>query len=317
MEGTHMPAGLILVTGAAGGPQGQTGRHVSELLLAAGAPVRAFVHRLDERADRLRALGAEVVQGDFLDIPSVQRAVQGVASVYFAYPVQDGLLDATAIMAFAAREAGVRRLVNMVMLQSSADAPTPRMRQNYLSEQVFNWAQVGAVHVRATVFYENVRALFSRALATGGPVQMPWRAETLLPLVWGGDVARVAVGALRRDAVPAGTAISLIGELLEVHDVIATLNRVLGREVRYEQISDEDWSRGALAAGFNQHAVDHLSALWRYLRTGDPREQLAGLDTSSVLAEWGGTPPRSFESFARTELSNMLATVPVRQDQVA
>jgi nucleoside-diphosphate-sugar epimerase len=33
---------LILVTGAGGGQQGQTGRHVSEMLLARGVPVRAF-----------------------------------------------------------------------------------------------------------------------------------------------------------------------------------------------------------------------------------------------------------------------------------
>src|SRR5262245_28955686 len=141
----------VLVTSAAGGQQGQTGRHVSEMLLARGVPVRAFVHRIDERSDRLRALGAEVVEGDFLNIRSVERAAQGVRSIYFAYPVQDGLLDATAIAARAAREAGVSRLVNLVMLESSPDAPTPRMRQNYLSEQVFDWAGVGAVHVRATV----------------------------------------------------------------------------------------------------------------------------------------------------------------------
>src|SRR5262245_35932279 len=102
-----MANGPVLVTGAAGGTQGKTGRHLTELLLARGLPVRAFVHRLDERSDRLRELGAEIVVGDLLDIASVERAVRGVSSVYFAYPVQDGLLDATAIMADAARRAGV------------------------------------------------------------------------------------------------------------------------------------------------------------------------------------------------------------------
>ncbi len=115
---------MVLVTSAAGGAQGQTGRHVTEKLLAKGVAVRAFVHRLDERSEHLRRLGAEVFVGDFLDIHSVRRAVQGVSSVYFAYPVQAGLLDATAIMAFASREAGIARLVNLVMLQSSPDAPT-------------------------------------------------------------------------------------------------------------------------------------------------------------------------------------------------
>jgi uncharacterized protein YbjT (DUF2867 family) len=106
----------VLVTSAAGGRQGKTGRHVSEMLLARGIPVRALVRQIDDRSERLRALGAEIVQGDFLDIRSVQRAAQGTSAVYFAYPVQDGLMDATAAMALAAREAGISRLVNLVML---------------------------------------------------------------------------------------------------------------------------------------------------------------------------------------------------------
>ena len=185
----------VLVTSASGGRQGKTGRHVSELLLKRGIPVRAFVHKIDERSERLRALGAEIFEGDFLDIRSVQRAVQGTSSIYFAYPVQDGLMDATAAMALAAREAGVSRLVNLVMLQSTPDAPTPRMRQNYLSEQVFEWANIGAVHIRATVFYENLGAAARQSLPAQGAVRLPWGSEsTVLPLVtpsW--SSARVAV----------------------------------------------------------------------------------------------------------------------------
>ena len=74
-----------------------------------------------------------MVEGDFLDFHSVERAVRGVSTVYFAYPVQSGLLDATAIMADAARRAGVARLVDMVMLISSPDAPTPPRRSASLA----------------------------------------------------------------------------------------------------------------------------------------------------------------------------------------
>src|SRR5947209_8031989 len=153
-----MAKGIVLVTGAAGGRQGQTGRHVTEMLTGRKVPVRALVRREDERSRHLASLGAEVVEGDFLDYHSIERAVQGVANVYFAYPVQPGLLEATAIMADVARRAGVTRLVDMAMPVSSPDAPTGRMRLNYLSEQIFEWAGIGAVHVRATIFYENLRA---------------------------------------------------------------------------------------------------------------------------------------------------------------
>src|SRR6266446_4223410 len=248
----------VLVTSAAGGRQGKTGRHVSEMLLKRGVPVRAFVHKIDERSERLRELGAEIFEGDFLDIKSVQRAAQGASAIYFAYPVQDGLLDATAAMAVAAREAGISRLVNLVMLQSSPDAPTPRMRQNYLSEQVFEWAGIGAVHVRATVFYENLGSQVRLSLPAQGAVRLPWGKEnTVLPLVAAEDVARVAVGLLTSPSSTAGTAYPVIGTVISLRDIIATFGRVLGKDVRYEEISDEQWRSEAQARGLNAHALEH------------------------------------------------------------
>ena len=53
-------APLVLVTGAAGGPQGATGRVLSHLLLERGVKVRALVRTDDDRAAALRAVGAEV-----------------------------------------------------------------------------------------------------------------------------------------------------------------------------------------------------------------------------------------------------------------
>ena len=302
-----MSDGLVLVTGAAGGRQGQTGRHVSEMLLARGVPVRAFVHSLDERSDHLRALGAEVFEGDFLDIASVQHALRDVVSIYFAYPVQEGLLDATAIMAVTARDAGITRLINLVMARSSLDAPTPRMRQNYLSEQVFDWAGIGAAHIRATVFYENLRALVRLSLTTQGIVRLPWGSNsTLIPLVSAEDVARVATGLLTRPTVRAGSTYPVIGTVLALRDIIATFGRVLGREVRYEEISDEEWRSDALTRGVNPHAVEHLSHLWRSLRTAGFSPDSARFEVTDTIEVIGGAKPKAFEEFVREEQNALM-----------
>lgn len=93
----------ILVTGAAGGPQGSTGRHIANILMERGIAIRALVHKLDARSDGLRARGAEVVEGDLLSPASVGSALNNVKRAYFTYPVADGLLEATAIFAAAAR----------------------------------------------------------------------------------------------------------------------------------------------------------------------------------------------------------------------
>ena len=276
------------------------------MLLARGVPVRAFVHTIDERSERLAALGAEIVQGDFLDIRSVQRAAQGTSAIYFAYPVQDGLLDATAAMALAAREAGISRLVNLVMLQSSPDAPTPRMRQNYLSEQVFEWAGIGAVHIRATVFYQNVAALVRQSLPAQGAVRLPWGGEnTVLPLVAGEDVAGVAAGLLTGGELKAGTNYPLIGATLSLQEIIATFARVLGRDVRYEDISDEEWRGLARARDYNFHAIEHLSSLWRAIRGAaiDPKDPRYA--TSSTIETVGGAQPKTFEAFVRERQSEL------------
>jgi uncharacterized protein YbjT (DUF2867 family) len=298
----------VLVTSAAGGRQGKTGRHVSEMLLKRGVPVRAFVHGVDDRSEHLRALGAEIFVGDFLDIRSVQRAVQGTSAVYFAYPVQDGLLDATSIMALAAREAGINRLVNLVMLQSSADAPTPRMRQNYLSEQVFEWAEIGAVHVRATVFYENLAALVRMSLPAQGTVRLPWgKEQTLLPLVAAEDVARVAVGLLTTRELPANAAYPLIGEVISLKEIIATFAGVIGKTVRYEEISDDAWRSEAAARGFNAHAIEHLSSLWKALRAAGLNADAARFAVTDMIEKLGGAKPKTFEAFVREGQSQLLA----------
>lgn len=298
----------VLVTSAAGGKQGKTGRQVSEMLLKRGIPVRAFVHKIDERSEQLRALGADVFEGDFLDVRSVQRAVQGTSSVYFAYPVQDGLLDATAAMAVAAREAGITRLVNLVMFQSSTDAPTPRMRQNYLSEQVFEWAGIGAVHVRATVFYENLASLVRLSLPAQGAVRLPWgKEQTVLPLVAAEDVARVAVGLLTSPSLTAGTAYPVVGTVISLQDIIATFGRVLGKNVRYEEISDEQWRSDALGRGLNTHALEHLSSLWKALRSAGLDPERARFAVTDTIEKLGGAKPKGFETFVREGQGEMLA----------
>jgi len=298
----------ILVTSAAGGRQGKTGRHVSEMLLARGLPVRAFVHKIDERSEHLRALGAEIVAGDFLDIRSVQRAAEGTSAIYFAYPVQDGLMDATTIMARAAREAGVRRLVNLVMLQSSPEAPTPRMRQNYLSEQVFEWAGLDVVHIRATVFYENLAAMVRQSLPAQGAIRLPWGNEqTVLPLVAGEDVARVAAGLLTGPQMAAGSAVRLIGTTISLKEIVATFARVTARNVHYQEVSDEEWRRDVAARGWNSHAIEHLSSLWRTLRGAgiDPKDP--NYAVTAAIETIGGAKPKSFEAFVREGQGELLA----------
>jgi len=76
------------------GATGKTGRHTTELLLARGHHVRALVHNRDERSDKLAALGADITEGDVLELDSLARATKGIDALYFTYPIRPGLLEA-------------------------------------------------------------------------------------------------------------------------------------------------------------------------------------------------------------------------------
>lgn len=296
----------ILVTGAAGGrrhgvsAQGSTGYHVSRLLLEGEQPVRALVHRADERSEELREFGAEIVVGDLLDIRSVRSAVDGVSRAYFTYPVQSGLVEATATFAIAARDADVELVVNLSQLLSRTTGgaqPTPHQNRHWLAEQLLDWAEIGAVHLNAVMFYENLLAMAGGSLAKAGVVALPWGpAKAAIPMVSAQDVARVAVGVLTGPAMPNGTVMPLIGDVVTNQGIAEAFSEVLGRPVPYVELSDEQWLEGASRAGINAVAIEHLVHLWRYLRTGEAGNP--DLDRApDSIERIGGTAPLSLRRF--------------------
>ena len=261
----------ILVTGAAGGAQGSTGRRITALLLKKGIPVRAFVHTLDARSDALRELGAEVVQGDLLDRDSVGASLRGIKRAYFTYSVSDGLLEATTIFAMAAREAETELVVNNSQLQGARKAPSFRNMQHGLADRIFDWAEVGAVHLHAPPYYENVRALVRKSVAEQSTVFLPWGdGSATIPLVGAADVSRVAATLLADLQAPSASEYDLIAATPTVKEIVDTLSAALQRPIRYVGITDEQWAE-AMRDHINPHALDHLSHLWRYFRAGEGR----------------------------------------------
>jgi uncharacterized protein YbjT (DUF2867 family) len=116
----------ILVTGAAG-RVGAIGRTITELLLKQGQAVRAMVRNEDERTQALRAMGAEVVVGNLLDLSSMHRVIAGCETMYFGMSVSDDYLSATVNTAAVAKHHGVKAFINMSqmsMTQTTASRST-------------------------------------------------------------------------------------------------------------------------------------------------------------------------------------------------
>jgi uncharacterized protein YbjT (DUF2867 family) len=300
----------ILVTGAAGGQQGSTGRLIAALLLAQGIPVRAFVHRVDSRSDELRQLGAEIIEGDLLNPASVEAAMKEVKRAYFTYPVTDGLLEAVTIFAATAREANLELVVNNSQFQGAPEtpafrslgAPSFRNMQHRLADRILDWAQVGAVHIQAPPYYENVRALINQSVAGQNSAFLPWGdGDAVIPLAGAEDVARVAATLLAGVNAPTKTVYSLVGETPTVREIVATLGRAIGRPVQYVPITDEQWA-DAVKERLNPHALEHLTHLWRYFR--DSKE---GREPTTVIRDVTGRDPQTLEEFFRANAESFAA----------
>jgi uncharacterized protein YbjT (DUF2867 family) len=242
-----------------------------------------------------------VIEGDLLQPASVQAALRNVKRAYFTYPVADGLLVAATVFAAAARKAGLELVVNNSQFQGMPDdpafrdlqhAPSFRNLQHRLADRIFDWAQVGAAHLQAPPYYENVRALVSRSVGEQSTVFLPWgEQDTVVPLVGAEDVSRVAATLLANPGVPSQNAFPLVGETPSVRKLIESLAKAIARPVRYVAITDDQWA-DAVKERINPHALDHLTHLWQYFRKGE--EQFQATDTIRTVT---GRNPQTLEEF--------------------
>ena len=122
--------GLVLVTGAAGGEPGPTGRRMSGLLLDRGVPVRAFVGAQDHRAEQLRQPGAEVAAGDLREIADVEPGAGSNRAVGTA--TASSFLNSDAPLAGSARRGG-QRPRNRLPMQVGCCPASPRYRSGLLA----------------------------------------------------------------------------------------------------------------------------------------------------------------------------------------
>jgi uncharacterized protein YbjT (DUF2867 family) len=292
--------GPVLVVGAAG-RHGSTGRVVLEELRAAGIAVRALARQDDERVASLREQGVDVVVGDLRDRAGMLRALDGCTSAYFTYPVGEGVTEAAAAFASAARERGLQRIVSMSMGPSHAQSPSPLGRAQWLAEEVIQWSGVSCKILRiAALFFENLlvlhgddireQAQFSNCF---GDARVPWIA--------GEDAARIAVAAfLRPERFPSAVAYFPGVEHRSHPEIADALTRAVGRAVGYRAIDASTWAKDLRARAIGRSSVindamaTHISTLGAVLAAG--RAPMLPPDPDAI-ADLIGRRPRSLDSF--------------------
>ncbi|WP_433709600.1 NmrA family NAD(P)-binding protein [Nocardia sp. CA-084685] len=276
----------FMVTGAAG----WTGRRATQLLLDRGHAVRAFVRVDDDRARVLADAGAEVVVGDMFRLDDVSRALEGVHSAYFVYPIAPGLLEATAVFAQAATETGVRAVVNMSQISARREATSNAAQQHWIGERLLDRAPFGVTHLRPTFFADNF-IYSSGPIAQEGVFRYPFGEGRHAPIAVE-DQAHVIAAVMANPEPHAGKTYPLHGPVeMNHHEIAESFSKVLGRTITYEPIDRDRFAQFLTGAGYSEHLVQHLTSVSIDYQNG----VFSG--TNDVVPSVGKTTPTTIEDF--------------------
>jgi len=192
---------MILIIGASG----FLGREVTKLLLSKGEQVRLLV-RTPAKAEDLKQAGAEVIQGDLIDPPSLARACQGADRVLAAAQslLGKGRYKSEAVddaghraLINAAKAAGVAHFVYMSMLGVSPDHPFDFARTKYSIEEYLKASGLSYTILRPSWYMEwNVHIYNGKSILESGKTSLLGKGTKPRNFIAVRDVAQFAVRAL-------------------------------------------------------------------------------------------------------------------------
>jgi uncharacterized protein YbjT (DUF2867 family) len=279
---------MILVTGATG----TVGRALLDELATTGEPVRAMTRR-PATADLPGSV--EVVGGDLDDPASLEDALRDVDRVFAvstgpAGPVQDRDL------AVAAAKAGASRIVKLSTLSVDDDRiDDPITRWHRAGEDAVRDSGVAWTFLRPTGFMSNALH-WAGTIASHDTVYHPY-GDGRVALIDPRDIAAVAATVLTRPGHD-GRAYPLCGpEALGPADEVAILSEVLGRPLRYVEVSPEDAHRTMVERGMPPELADAVVA--KAATTREPGVGIPDRELSLLL----DTTPRTFRAWVRDHVA--------------
>ena len=255
------------------GGTGKTGRRVAERLAARGVPVR---------------LGSRSGEPpfDWEDRATWVPALSGVGSVYLTYYPDlavPGAVDAVQSLIELAVARGVQRLV---LLSGRGEDEAKR------AEEVVQASGIDWTIVRSSWFNQNFSENYLRDPVLDGEVVLP-AGGVREPFIDADDIADVAVAALTEEG-HVGRVYEVTGpRLLTFADAVAEIAAATGREIRYVQVSPEQYASALTEHGVPAEFVWLMNYLFTTVLDGRNAHKADGVQRAL------GREPRDFSDYAR------------------
>ncbi len=285
----------ILVTSSTG----LTGKAVVKALVTKDIEVRAMVHSSTKSDEMLKLGASEFFVGDIASSSDLQSAMEGVDAVYYICPTaREDEAEIGKMAISAAKKAGVRRFVYQSVLHS-IEPGLPHHRQKLEVERtLIDSGQVYSI-VQPAPFMQNILNAKDALLHSHLFVQKFFTSidsTNRINLIDAEDFGRCVAEVLAYAGYEYAT-LELCGpQNLSVAEMLSALVSVLGKEVDFKYISDEEVRKSMMARKAPEYAIDTLLKMFHHYNEGD----FCGSDfvATSIL----NRRPDSFVDFLKREL---------------
>jgi uncharacterized protein YbjT (DUF2867 family) len=278
--------GKILVTGATG----NVGSAVLGNLGTTDVNLRALAHD-ESKARSLKDRGVEAVVGELLEPETLIPALEGVSTVLLITPIHpEQVTQATNVIEAAKESGNDPRIVRLSVHQASHEAPSRNSRQHAQIEDELRSSGLPYTLLRPQSFMQNTLAT-ARTVASEGKIYQPFK-DGKLGMIDARDIGEVAAKVLTEEGHE-GAVYTLTGPAaISFYEVAEALSEVLGKEVRYVDISLEDAKRAMLNMGLSEWRAD---VLIEYAKAHS--EGYSNFTTQDV-EQLTGQPATSYKEFA-------------------
>lgn len=276
----------VLVVGATG----RIGRLVVDELLHAGVPVRALTRRPDRAA---LPSGVEVVAGDLTVPASLEAALQGARTVFLVWTAAPATAPEVVARFGAHTSAEPRRVV---YLSAPHRTPHPFFQQpNAMRglhediERLLADSSLDVAILRPGMFASNALHWWAPQIRQRDVVRWPYGAVETAP-VDERDIAAVAARVLIEDRLARADYVLTGPESLSQSAQVRAIGEAIGRRLRFEELSPDEFRREA-AATWPSGVAEMLLSAWR-ASLGHPAF------VTSAVQEVLGSPARTFRQWA-------------------
>jgi uncharacterized protein YbjT (DUF2867 family) len=245
---------MIAVVGATG----NTGRAVvNELKQLGQNPV--CVVRNAEKAREVLGPDAKTAVAELTDRAALEKALQGVQSVFVVTGHNPGMVEQQNIVLDAAMKAGAKYLVRVSGGRAvvAPDSESVIGRSHYAIEERLRDSGIGWVILRPGLFMQNVLTQ-AAAIKNDNKMVLPFAKDLPVALTDVRDTGAVGARILIDPTPHAGKTYEFTGKLTNYGEFADVLSQVLGRTITYVGVTPEQAEQAMKSRGMPDWLVQHL-----------------------------------------------------------